>query len=177
MKTLKPIKKFGQYVTRIRKKAGLTQEELARRVGLSTFYIDNLERGIDPTGKSKMLQPPCEVVDNIAKALGWNLFEARGAAGYEPPDTLPSPLLYEQAGQDEFEQSDFASLYAKYQELTTRQRKEFQPILEMVNRELDYLLRAQEEEEDFFNLTEIHKPVDDNFQIISGIMGENTQKS
>lgn len=174
MKPLKPVKTFGECVTQMRKRAGLSKEELARRVGLSTIYIDNLERGIDPTGKTKVLSPPGEVVDNIAKALGWSLPEARRAAGYELPDDLSSQLPYKQ--EKEFEESDFASLYAKYQALTTEQQKAFQPVLEMVFRELDYLLKAQEEI-DRFNLGETREHKGNNFQIITGIVGENTQKS
>jgi transcriptional regulator with XRE-family HTH domain len=143
MQKLKLVKKFGQYVEHRRRKLGLTQEELARRVGLSTFYIDNLERGIDPTGKGKMLRPPREVVDNIAKALGWSQREARQAAEYEPPDS--SKVSYE--AEEEFELSDFASLYDKYQKLSAERQKEFQPVLEMLNRELSFLLKEQEEEE------------------------------
>lgn len=76
---------------------GLSQTELARRVGVSTTYIGNLMRDISPSSKSGKARPKIEVVDRIATQLQVSITEARLAAGYAPPqaEASHSPLSFE----------------------------------------------------------------------------------
>jgi putative transcriptional regulator len=43
---LPETRKLGRNIARFRTTAGLTQEELAERAGISTRYIQDLERGL-----------------------------------------------------------------------------------------------------------------------------------
>ena len=54
--------RFGRNIQRIRKKAGLTQEALAEKTGLSTTYIGYIEIG--------QKRPILRTLNKIATALG-----------------------------------------------------------------------------------------------------------
>jgi len=69
---------FGRQVQRRRKDMGISQEELARRAGLSRNYISIIERG-EATNVSM------RIIDNIALVLGT---EPRGLV--DPVDQDPS---------------------------------------------------------------------------------------
>lgn len=60
-------KSFGQRVKELRKKCGLTQEELAEKTELSVTFIGLVERGVNI--------PSVKTCDKIAKALGVSLDE------------------------------------------------------------------------------------------------------
>lgn len=132
---------FGERLARWREAAGLNQEELARRVGVTATYIGYLEREVDPTGIGERMRPMIEVVDAIAEALGVPLAEVRCAAGYEPP--RDSPVSCEVV-TNTFGEGDFATLQHLYEQLTPEQRRSFQPILEMVRRELELMSKKRE---------------------------------
>lgn len=53
--------KIGRNIQKIRKKAGVTQEELADKVGVHVSYISRIERGV--------VNSSIEVIESIAKAL------------------------------------------------------------------------------------------------------------
>lgn len=132
---------FGQRLARWREAAGLNQEELARRVGVTATYIGYLEREVDPTGIGERMRPMIAVVDAIAEALGVPLAEVRCAAGYKPP--RDSPVSCEVV-TNTFGEADFATLQHLYEQLTSEQRRSFQPILEMVRRELELMSKKRE---------------------------------
>ena len=134
---------FGQRLVRWREAAGLTQGELAGRVGVTTTYISHLEREVDPTGIGEKLRPMIEVVDAIAKALSVPLAEVRCAAGYDPPeDSFASREVVRRT----FGESDFAALHRMYERLTPEQRQRFQWALEMMSRELESMLKEKGEQ-------------------------------
>ena len=54
---------FGSMVRRYRRDAGLTQEELADRAGLSTRTISDLERGLNSTPQAATLDMLCEALN------------------------------------------------------------------------------------------------------------------
>ncbi len=60
-------KSFGRRVKELRKKSGLTQEELAEKTELSVTFIGLVERGVNI--------PSVKTCDKIAKALGVSLDE------------------------------------------------------------------------------------------------------
>jgi transcriptional regulator with XRE-family HTH domain len=79
---------FGEWLTRKREQADLTQYELAERSGLSPSYISALERD-EPSGKDgspRRLRP--NKIEPLAKALGVHPDEVRravaGASGLLP---------------------------------------------------------------------------------------------
>lgn len=131
---------FGQRLARWREAAGLSQGELAGRVGVTPTYICQLEREVDPKRAGEWPRPMLEVVDAIAEALGVPLAEARGAAGYDPPDGTHASG---EVVRNTFDDSDFAVLQQMYEQLTTERRTQFHPILEMVGRELELMLTEQ----------------------------------
>ena len=131
---------FGQYLTRRREAAGLTQAELAGRVGLTPAYIGYLERGSGPTGVGVGMRPRLEALSAIAEALGVPLAEVRCAAGYAAPED--SDVSCEAVG-DTFGESDFASLHRMHERLDPERRRSFRPVLEMVRRELELMLNEQ----------------------------------
>lgn len=131
---------FGQRLVRWRKAAGLTQGELAGRVGMTPTYISHLEREVDPTGIGEKPRPMIEVVDAIAKALSVPLAEVRCAAGYDPPEDSSASC---EVVRRTFGESDFAALHRMYERLTPEQRQGFQRVLEMMSRELESLLQEQ----------------------------------
>jgi len=69
-------KRFGERLRRLRKEAGLTQEELAARAGVSVDFLSLVERGINA--------PSFENVEKLAKALRVlvrDLFDFEGENG------------------------------------------------------------------------------------------------
>lgn len=135
--------KFGQYLRRRREAARLTQSELAGRVGVTPTYMEFLERGNDSMGAGQQLRPMLDVVNAIAGALGVPVTEVRRAAGYDPPEDFAfTPEIVERA----FDRSDFAALHRMHEELDTRRRRIFRPVLDMVRRELELLMNEQEAE-------------------------------
>lgn len=131
---------FGQYLTRRREAAGLAQAELAGRIGVTPVYVGYLERESGPTGVGEGLRPMLEVVAAIAEALGVPLAEVRCAAGYGPPED--SDVSCEAVGGT-FDGSDFAALHRMHERLDPEGRRSFRPVLEMVRRELESLLKAR----------------------------------
>lgn len=86
---------FGAHLRRLRDAAGLTQEELAERAGLTAKAISDLERG-------RRRHPYPHTVRSLADALGLSeeergsLFAAvpkRGDAGPAAPSAVPEPTL------------------------------------------------------------------------------------
>lgn len=73
---------FGNWLRTNLNRAGLSNAELGRRVGVSGTYIGNLIRDYSQNTKSGRVRPSEEVVESIAKALGTDVDEARLAAGY-----------------------------------------------------------------------------------------------
>jgi transcriptional regulator with XRE-family HTH domain len=55
-------KRFGQRVRTLRKRAGLTQEELAGQAGISVDFLSLVERGVNA--------PSFETLEKLADALG-----------------------------------------------------------------------------------------------------------
>ncbi|HLL74358.1 MAG TPA: helix-turn-helix transcriptional regulator [Pyrinomonadaceae bacterium] len=131
---------FGQRVARWREAAGLNQDELARRVGVTGTYIGYLELEVDPTGIGDGVRPVVEVVDAIAEALDVPLAEARCAAGLKPPEDAPAAC---EVVRGAFGEADFVALQRMYGELTADNRRKFYPILRMVSRELELTLKSQ----------------------------------
>ncbi len=79
---------FGELIRERRRRADLTQREIARRIGTSTPYIGHLE-----TGKR---HPSEEVVERLADALGFDrkdlflLANPKAKAIMAMPDTTPA---------------------------------------------------------------------------------------
>lgn len=61
MRKYKVNEKLGKKIRRARKNKGISQEELADRVGLHYTTISRIERGVS--------NPPVETVNKISKAL------------------------------------------------------------------------------------------------------------
>lgn len=61
------IKKIGEKIRRLRKQQGLTQEELAVKVRVSSTYIGFIEQGLR--------NPSINTADKLARALGVSLSE------------------------------------------------------------------------------------------------------
>ena len=131
---------FGQYLTRRREAARLTQAELAGRVGVTPTYIGYLERGSDPAGIGEEMRPRLEVVDAVAEALGVPVAEVRCVAGYDPPDDSPASC---EAVASAFDESDFATLHRMHEKLNPERRRAFHIVMQMVRRELELMLKEQ----------------------------------
>jgi transcriptional regulator with XRE-family HTH domain len=86
---------FGNWLRNQINNANLSNAELARRVGVSATYIGNLVRDFSPNTKKGRGRPSEDVVEQIAKALGADINEARRAAGYaaDIPPTPPRNVL------------------------------------------------------------------------------------
>ena len=83
---------FGQWVREARIKSGMSQKTLAHSVGVTDAYISLLEVQGTPTKQGSPIRPSLLLVDGIAWILGVSCEEARLAAGYAPPETVPSAL-------------------------------------------------------------------------------------
>src|SRR3954465_14150263 len=76
---------FGDWLRKKLNEAGISNAELARRVGVSATHVSNLVRDFSPSRKSPGgSRPGEELVGRIAKALHADEDEARLAAGYAP---------------------------------------------------------------------------------------------
>lgn len=78
---------IGRRIQQYRKKKGLTQEQLAEKVGLSTNYISAVERGVNQLNLDKLID-----VINILECSANEIFVDVLNNGYE----IKSSLLSEQ---------------------------------------------------------------------------------
>lgn len=81
---------IGRRIQLYRKKKGLTQEQLAEKVGLSTNYISAVERGVNALNLDKLVD-----VINILECSANEIFVDVLNNGYE----IKSSLLTEQISQ------------------------------------------------------------------------------
>jgi len=78
------FKAFGEWLQTHRERLGLTQQELAEKLGYTKNYISTLERAV-PHSKSRSQSKPSEsLVSKLAETFGVSLSEARLMAGYSP---------------------------------------------------------------------------------------------
>lgn len=125
---------FGQWLRKQRKARSYSQDVLAERSRVSKTYISLLE-------SDKVAQPRLYQIDKIAKALNVPIAEVRQAAGLP----LPASSL-ETISDDEAENVQLMTMYAKQRKLTPKRRASFKRMLEMVDRELDRELLEQIQE-------------------------------
>jgi HTH-type transcriptional regulator, competence development regulator len=135
---------FGKWLLDARKKAGLTQEQLAERSGLSPSYISALERQEPNTRAGEPRMPRPETVNRIAKALGIPSGEARAAAGYASLIIPPFPKkpknltqFLEQLESMGFEQFDFAADFMDWTE------DDFEELLERIAADVNLMIRRK----------------------------------
>jgi transcriptional regulator with XRE-family HTH domain len=105
------MNRFGKLLRKARKRAGLTQPELAEKVGVNKSYISKLETGV--------FSPPSrQVAHKLADALGLNdkvmrlkfLFAA-GAASDEDAPGLPQGEGEEHQSGEHEDEADATRLY------------------------------------------------------------------
>jgi transcriptional regulator with XRE-family HTH domain len=86
---------FGEWLLTARKQAGLTQEQLAQKAGISKPYVGTLENARPHTTTGATPQPDREKVVALAKALNKSEDDALLAAGYAPTEkqTILPPEL------------------------------------------------------------------------------------
>lgn len=82
---------FGEWLLRTRKKQGLTQAQLADRIGVSKQYISTLERDAPHGVTEARPTPSAKVVKKIATGLDAPESEALRAAGYYPEESDIDP--------------------------------------------------------------------------------------
>lgn len=140
---------FGTWLKPRRKQTGLTQKALAEAAnGVCTEqYISNLENKYDVGKGGEPTRPRLEIVDALASALadagGLDRAvvqaEARLAAGYAPPGLAKH--------SNDSGSTIYDRLYKKNTKVKERARqKEFERVLEMVERDMDRVLIEQEKE-------------------------------
>lgn len=81
---------FGQWLSEKRNEARLTQEQLAKRAGISANYVSALERDEPNARDGSPRRPRIEKVERIAKALSVDPNEALDAAGYKGEPKKPT---------------------------------------------------------------------------------------
>jgi transcriptional regulator with XRE-family HTH domain len=113
---------FGVYLKDLRKRAGMTQEELAEDAEVSKSYISALERGRGASLKGEPIRPSLHVLFRLAKALGQPENEVRQAAGYitEAPD--PG-----------FARSTLGLLFFNYRQLGEEDQAEWDRLFRFIN--------------------------------------------
>jgi transcriptional regulator with XRE-family HTH domain len=82
---------FGKWLSEKRQEARLTQQQLAKRAGISPNYVSALERDEPNTKDGLPRRPREDKVERIAKALRVSLDDALLAAGYAPTQLIGPP--------------------------------------------------------------------------------------
>ena len=72
------LMQLGENIRKYRKAKGLTQAELAEKLGTAQYVITNYERGLR--------KPPADKLPEIAKALGIHLDALYGINGKDAPE-------------------------------------------------------------------------------------------
>lgn len=99
---------FGRWLKTHRRALGLTQTDVAKASGVSKQYISNLETGVAHYTTGSTYRPSETIVDNLARAVGGDIIEARRLTGYDPrlgeavlyhPDEMSFSLAIEDANQ------------------------------------------------------------------------------
>lgn len=83
---------IGRRIQQYRKKKGLTQEQLAEKVGLSTNYISAVERGVNSLNRNKLIEVmnclECSADEIFADVLN-NSYEIKSSLLTEQISQLP----------------------------------------------------------------------------------------
>lgn len=118
---------FDKWLKEKREARGWTQPQLAEKAGTTKQTINAIERQTPHSVTGAPYRPSRKTVDKLAKTLKEPLADARTAAGFASPleDTK------------DFERSRFARLYFKHMKVLPGRRKEFERVLEMVERDYD----------------------------------------
>lgn len=77
------MKPFTERLQRLRGEKGLTQKQLAERIGVDREYISSLERG-------KVQDPGLDMVTKLASVVGWSLFGYPGSDTREVGKSTPA---------------------------------------------------------------------------------------
>jgi transcriptional regulator with XRE-family HTH domain len=139
---------FAKWILEKRKALGLTQGQLAERVGVSVSYISALERN-EPFGKyGRERKPSVEIVDKIAKALQLDRDETRIKAGYAPEQPL---IIKKPQTLDELieilEQIGISNLhFHEHDRLRTATPRQLQEVLDAVKLAVQLIIARQENE-------------------------------
>lgn len=92
------LKEFSRWLLQCRLAANLTQEELADRSGIGRSYISRLESGKPMAGRWRIIKPPIETVDSLARELApigkseEYINRARRLCGYPAISSLSDPI-------------------------------------------------------------------------------------
>jgi len=78
---------LGEYLHAAREKAGISQRQLASRVGIHNSYLARLENG-------ETANPSAELLQTIADVLEISSTDLLGFIGVKPPEGLPELAPY-----------------------------------------------------------------------------------
>lgn len=118
------MKTFAEWLKGKRTSLDISQDVVAERSAFKKAYISKLEG--DKTGSI----PPLATIKAIAEALGTTIEEPLAEMGFLKTESAKGVKA-------RFDASRFARLYLKHQKISTGRRKEFERILEMVERDYD----------------------------------------
>jgi transcriptional regulator with XRE-family HTH domain len=139
---------FAKWILEKRKELGLTQGQLAERVGVSVSYISALERN-EPFGKyGRERKPSVEIVDKIAKALQLDRDETRIKAGYAPeqPLIIKKPQTLDEL-IEALEHLGIENLhFHEHDRLRTATPRQLQEVLDAVKLAVQLIIARQENE-------------------------------
>lgn len=120
---------IGSWLKQHRKNKGLTQRQVADRAGVSFSYVSTLEREQAHSITAKLISPRRESVVALAKAVGGDVDDALGLAGFaktsEPKES--AEVLFK-----------FGAGLIGYDDLTDAQKK----IVQQTTQNLIHALRA-----------------------------------
>ena len=108
-----PPKHVGEAIRRLRKKAGLNQEQLAQRTGINASSISRYERGKNQVGKTN-LKKLCAILDCPPERLfkdAWEISEETSDGG-RPISTAAFPAAELERIYDE-SAGEWKSLYLR----------------------------------------------------------------
>ena len=86
-------RRFGRQVQRLREAKGLTQEQLADRIGRSVDTVGNIERGVNATRIEVAYQIATELDVRLPDLFTFNDSSASGHTARSAPGTALSELL------------------------------------------------------------------------------------
>jgi transcriptional regulator with XRE-family HTH domain len=106
---------------------GITASELARRAKTTRANVSRLLNDTPHPISGALPKPTVETVEKIAKALDWDINEARLAAGFAPTETADSP---------------FVELGLRFDKLPQTKKAKYDALIDY----LDHLIELDEEE-------------------------------
>jgi len=136
---------FGDVLRRKLQELDLTAAEVARRSGVTKQNLGRILNNTPHNQSGAIPNPSVETVDRIAKAIKWNINEARLAAGYAP--TEPQTRIQKLIAALEAQGIDGLSMFGGFTQLQYMTDEQYDEVLRSIALVIDMSVQRSQQKD------------------------------